>query len=256
VYYNKNIINKNIDFMQIKYLIIGSLIALLLSNNISYGDTTRNTYIGVDYLYSTINMPKEFGGNLFSKKKPTPGLSVTLGHMYTQHLGAEIGFEIDRPRKNETTIFSNNSIFGIANSDHSLIYSSYNSKIKQNNIYLNITTKLKLINNVFLSLSAGASRTNIKAYSTLINDYKDDGLGGIIIVKLNSKSVFEKTKIMPFIKVNFEFSYNNYSLKLFSSWLTNFSKFAIKSKESPDSKPEFIKIKNIVKSGLGLYYYI
>lgn len=238
--------------MQIKYLTLGSLIALLLTNNTSHGDTARNTYIGIDYLYSTNKMQKDFGSNIFSQKK-IPGLNFSLGHMYTEHIGGEIGLEINKIKKQIKDIPEQETVCGVPPNNPLQIFTRHKTKMIKNNAYLGLIAKSRIMNsNVFFSMLIGGTIFNIKAKDYII------GNKAILIGFVNENITynFKKNKIIPIVKFVLEYKFNNkYHAKISYNWKQT-SKIIIKSPEIYNNYLETIKLRNCYTIGLGISYFI
>jgi hypothetical protein len=235
----------------LKYFIntIIFIVSLCVISNANAG----STYFGIDALYSNTRLKRAFGGNVFSRRM-APGVNFSLGHMFNNYFGAEVGFEIDDRNSDVIYVPGNEDVFGVKPNNQFLIYSIYQSKINQNHSYISLKANFNVFNNFSISSLLGSSLSNFKIKTILLSDHENYGFGHTIINR-NFTSIFNKTKMIFFAKLNLNFKLENrYNINLFSAW-KNTSNIQIKSHESTINNPEIIKFKNFINIGIGLYYY-
>lgn len=223
------------------------IVSLCVITNANAG----STYFGIDALYSNTRLKKDFGGNVFSRRM-APGVNFSLGHMFNNNFGAEVGFEIDDRNSDVIYVPGNEAVFGILQNNPDLHYALYKSKVNQNYKYIGITTTTTFNNN-FISLLIAESLSSIKAKTNLLGEIIDDIFGDPEFISRDNISIFNKNKLIPIIKISFGYKNNDYFINLFSSW-KNTSKINIKSQDSPDTMKEIIKFKNTCNFGIRLGY--
>ena len=136
----------------------------LASSSYSYAANTRNTYVGLDVVYNSMKLKKDYGGNIFSKKM-APGLNFSVGHMFHENFGAELGIEVEKKMKRTARVPAVEIVANIPGllPGATIQWEAYNTQIKQRHPYLGFIAKGNLFNNTFASLMIGGALSNIKA---------------------------------------------------------------------------------------------
>jgi hypothetical protein len=188
----------------------------LASSSYSYAANTRNTYVGLDAVYNSMKLKKEYGGNIFSKKM-APGLNFSVGHMFHENFGAELGIEVEKKMKRTARVPAGEIIANMPALDPAdgISWEDYNTQIKQRHPYVGFVVKSNLFNNTFASLMIGGALSDIKAS---FHKFDDSGVGPLPAQDQLTKT-FKKTKLIPIIKVQLEQKFiNNFSIKALITW--------------------------------------
>jgi hypothetical protein len=200
------------------------------------------TYVGLDAVYNVMKFKTDFGGNIFAKKG-APGLNVFVGHMFHEHFGAELGFEVEKKMKRTETIPAGQKVNGfpvgaVQRSE------SYNTEVTQNHPYLGLIGRINIVDNSVASLLVGVSASHIKAKQNLFS------IGG---AATNVTETFSKTKFIPIVRASIEHKFNDkFGVRALAAW-KNTSQFKLNPKEGGTDQ---VKLKNSFSFGLGAMYYI
>lgn len=221
-----------------------ALIAALSASSISYA-SAPSTYVGIDAVFSKMGFKQNYGENIFSKKV-TPGVNVFVGHMFTEHFGAELGYEVDKKMKRTATIYAGEYLTGVhITPGAGLNWASFNTTLKQSHPYLGFIAKTNVFgDNSYISLMLGMAVSNITAkYHYFKNDMRD----------ANDTKNFSKTKPIAIARIAYEYKFNDkFGLRTILGW-KNTSAFKVSSKENLAAQ---IKLKDSFNFGVGASYYI
>lgn len=196
--------------------------------------------LGLDFLYSTMKMEKNFGGNVFAKS--APGIAVSFSKQFHEYFGAEVGYEMTKRKTKTSMVNAGEIIYGAAvvNTARYEIYSTY---IKRTKPYLGITSKFSITNDICVQFLIGAALAKIKSYSVFVTDFD----GPVV----NQKDTLNKSKVVPTVKVSAEGDVvNNIGVKASVGW-TNSKK--IKTIRNGISR---ITPKDSTNIGFGLTYHL
>ncbi len=242
------------NFTLTKKLNVSAFLFIIISLANSYSqvakalETGNSTYIGLDAIYSSTKFKPDYGNNVFSKRM-TPGINLSLGHMFNNHFGAEIGVEVDAPNNDIKHVSENDITFGVPGSNPLSIFDAYKSKINQSHLYIGAIAKSEIFDKNFISVLIGASLSRIRAKANLFGQE-------YIVLGFESNditSTFNKTKAIIIGKIAFEHQINNnFSIKFLSSW-KNTEKIKITAQESSNKT---IKFKDSITVGVGLAYLL
>jgi hypothetical protein len=185
-----------------------------------------------------------------------PGVNLSLGHMFNDYIGGEIGIEVDDPNSDINYVAGNKNelVFGVPVNTTTLIQNAYKSKINQNHSYFGIIAKANIFKANFISVLIGGSLSHFKAKANLFSQTFNN-FGVISFDPTDEPSTFTKTKLIPIAKIILGYQCDNYTIKILSTWKRT-SKITIKAKEYSSNNPEIIKLKNSINIGIGFSFYI
>jgi len=200
-------------------------------------------YIGIDAIYSKMKFKENYGENIFAQS--APGINLFYGHMFTNIVGAEIGYEMKQTKKREETIPEGDMVAGRSTAV-GVISESYATNLQQQYPYCGVLFKRNLNNNS-ASILIGLSLSHVRARYNLFNN----GLN----VSQDETRTFEKTKLMSIVRASAEHVFDNkLGIRVLATWKRT-SKFNIKSQENPSGNSR-IMLKNAIQAGLGIFYTI
>lgn len=223
-------------------------ILIILQSHADSGNKISN-YIGIDILCSNMQFKEDFGSSIMSKKL-SPGINLSIGYMFNQYIGTEIGFEFYKKMK-RTANNVHGVVAGVNLSQYDVNdWESYKTSISQRHPYIGIVIKHNINDNNMLSVLAGGSLSHIKAQSIMF----DNRMQHIQPVG-NRIRTFSKTKLIPIIKATVEHKFNDkFSVTAIASWKQT-SLFKMKSIEKPSSDT-CIKPRDSFGFGVGVKYYV
>lgn len=241
-----------------KHKILITTLGLILNLPSSLAFTLKHaTYLGADLIYANTRLERNYGGNVFSKKM-APGVNLFLGHMFNNYFGGEAGFEIINPNKQTILIPGEETVLGVKSNDPDLTTYIYQSKINQYYSYFGLTAKTKLINNCSISLLVGGAMANIRATANNLSNLKfDNAIDETLLIIKNNIISFNKTKLIPTTKINFELEINkNNRVNVLFNWKKTSNIKIKKQYFTNNNNQETIKLKDSTTIGIGFSYLI
>lgn len=227
----------------IKQLSLAAItLSMVASSGVGYAITAKgSTYMGVDIVYNSMKFKQDYGHNVLSKKA-APGLNLSVGHMFYNNFGAEVGFEIEKNMKRTARLNSGEKIGGQV-FGNPILYIIYNSTLRQHHAYIGAIYKHSIFNNTFVSLMLAGSLSHLSANYISIDSVPPGASGA-------TKS-FSKNKLIPLIKCSIEHKLtNSFGIKALLGW-KNTSAIKMTAREN---NAHTIKPKNTISMALGATY--
>lgn len=222
---------------------------ILLSSFAVQAFTLENNrfYVGTDGHYRTVDMPKEFGGNVFSKHYP--GMNVFVGNRLTQHLGIEVGYHSTNNKVSQALINNGEQVLGLQVKDGSQRHIS-TSSISGYYVHLNTYYPLfEIANNKLEAVGyIGLSNTKIRYKNMLTHASQTSQDINYSVLTFNS------TKPLVGAGVGFQYDYCHCAIRLMVNY-ENLNRFN-KVTSSNSSKGYMIKLRDSFHVGLGFVTYL
>lgn len=226
------------------------MMALLLVpsiGNASLLDMGYKFYTGVDGHYRSLNMPTEFGGNVFSKHYP--GMNAFFGARVNDYLGVEVGYHTTNNKNSHVVVKDHDKVLGVyvhGGAQHHLSSGSMNGHY----VILNGYYPIGKINNNPLEaiLYVGLARNKIQYKNVLI-------MANSAPQNINS-SILIFNAVKPLIKagVGFQYDYCHCVIR-FTFNYENLNRFN-KVRSQNNNKDYMMKIKDSFHFGVGILTYI
>jgi hypothetical protein len=228
----------------IKQLSLAAItLSMVASSGVGYAITAKgSTYMGVDIVYNSMKFKQDYGHNVLSKKA-APGLNLSVGHMFYNNFGAEVGFEIEKNMKRTARLNKGEKIGGQLLDNPLLSYITYNSTLRQHHAYIGAFYKHSIFNNTFVSFMLAGSLSYLSANYIVMDSFPGGSNG--------TTRSFSKNKLIPLIKCSIEHKItNSFGIKALLGW-KNTSAIKMTARETTGHT---IKPKNTISMALGATY--